>query len=414
VHADRAGWDHGLVTRRAVSESTVRRPVSVAATRAMLDEVGRSAGLVAVGFAGVEPFTDARQAIESRLASGQHAGMRFTFRNPRRSTTPAEALPGAATLVVGARAYPARIATAETRTAAGADGIVARYAVGDQHEHLCEALAAMADVLRADGFRARVLADDNALVDRAAAHRAGLGWYGKSANLLVPGHGPWVVLGAVLTDAPLAQPLPPVADGCGPCRRCLDACPTGAIVGDGVVDARRCLSWLLQDTGVFPVEHRVALGSRLYGCDVCLEVCPPGRANEAPVDEPGRRRDVVAMLGLDDEALLASAGRWYVARRDPRYLRRNLLVVLANVGDPERPEVGEAVRRHLAHPDPLVAAHAVWAARRLGLDRLLEALTDEQRRDRSTADELARPVERRPPPGSVPPASEIRSVDPHR
>src|SRR6185295_8008395 len=103
-------------------------------------------------------------------------------------------------------------------------------------------------------------ADDNSLVDREAAYLAGLGWYGKNANLLLPGQGSWFVLGSVVTDAPLPVAAAPATDGCGGCRRCLDGCPTGAIVAPGVVDARRCLAWLEQRPGPFPVEFRAALG----------------------------------------------------------------------------------------------------------------------------------------------------------
>jgi len=399
-----------IVSRPVVSDDLRGSSDGVAELRHRLSDVGRAAGLVAVGFASVEPFVDARRALEDRLATGMDAGMRFTFRNPARSTTPAGALPDAAALVVGAWPYPAVDGGADP----GPEGLVARYAVGEQHERLCLALRAMADILRAAGHRTRVLADDNALVDRAAAHRAGLGWYGKSANLLVPGHGPWVVLGSVLTDADLAEETRTVSDGCGSCRRCLDACPTGAIVDDGMVDARRCLSWLLQDTGVFPAEHRVSLGARIYGCDTCLEVCPPGRANAVTVAPPGRRRDVVDVLELDDDALLASAGRWYVADRDPRYLRRNALVVLANVGDPTSPGVRRVLGHHLGHDDPLVVAHAVWAVRRLGLDALLDELRPWHRGHPLVVAELDRPVEQGSSAGSVSAASEIRSVDPNR
>ena len=128
----------------------------------------------------------------------------------------------------------------------------------------------------AAGWRARVVADDNALVDRAAAERAGLGWFGKNSNILLPGAGSWFLLGSVVTDAPLPTAAP-VGDGCGSCRRCLSACPTGALVGPGVLDARRCLAWLLQATGVFPFEFRVALEGRIYGCDDCQDVCPANR-----------------------------------------------------------------------------------------------------------------------------------------
>jgi len=262
---------------------------------------------------------------------------------------------------------------------------VARYAAGDHYGELRRGLDVVAARLEADGWSARVVIDDNALVDRAAAHRAALGWFGKNANILVPGIGSWVVLGSVLTTAPLPPADEPVADGCGSCRRCLDGCPTGAIIEPGVVDARRCLAWLVQAEGVFPDEHRVALGNRLYGCDDCQEVCPPSRraaptttANTpTPTIESEAWVDVVEVLAADDDALLDRFGRWYIPKREPRYLRRNALVVLGNTASATNPDVRDALTRALGCGDALVAAHAVWAARRLDADDLVAtALAD--------------------------------------
>jgi epoxyqueuosine reductase len=237
-----------------------------------------------------------------------------------------------------------------------------------------------------------VVVDDNALVDRAAAHRAGIGWWGKNANLLLPGLGSWYVLGSVITDAPLPTASGPEPDHCGPCRRCLDGCPTGAITAPGVVDARRCLSWLLQAEGPFPIEHRAALGDRIYGCDDCQEVCPPNRRAPVGTATAGAQPwiPLLALLDEDDDAVLALAGRWYIPRREVRYVRRNALVVLGNVGDPADPDVVAALARHLRHGDPLLRAHAVWAARRLGRDDLLAGLTE--RDEPLVAAELAAPV----------------------
>ena len=179
------------------------------------------------------------------------------------------------------------------------------------------------------------LADDNAIVDREVAYRAGLGWFGKNANLLLPGAGSWFVLGCVITTAAY-EPAEPVADGCGSCRRCLDACPTGAIVAPGVIDANRCLAWVLQRPGTIPAELRPAIGDRIYGCDDCQEVLPADRAPRPPSPAPARRRhaeawvDVLDLLDADDRTLLDRHGRWYIAGRDPRWLRRNALVVLGN------------------------------------------------------------------------------------
>ncbi|MCC5953012.1 MAG: tRNA epoxyqueuosine(34) reductase QueG [Acidimicrobiia bacterium] len=384
-------------------------------------DAGLAGGLVAIGVTDAAPLHEARVVLEERRAEGLHGGMQFTYRNPARSTEPGRILAGAAAIVVGALPYsPVRPPSNQADHPAAA---VARYATADHYAELRQALAGVAAVLEGAGHATRVVADDNALVDRAVAHRAGLGWWGKNTNLLVPGHGSWVVLGSVVTDAPLAPSEAVVPDGCGGCRRCLDGCPTGAIVAPGVLDARRCLAWLVQDDGVFPRRWRTALGNRIYGCDDCQEVCPPSRPKassasvgavaEAPVgvgggsgtsgrshpplgDEQTPHRGawvpLIDLLAASDDVLMARHGRWYIPRREARYLRRNALVALGNVGDPADERVVHVLAEHVAHPDPLVQAHAVWACRRLGLDHLVAGVRDPSHP--LVADELAADVAR--------------------
>jgi epoxyqueuosine reductase len=346
---------------------------------------GQRAGIDHLGVCDAAPFDDTRRVLEQRAAAGLSASMQFTYRNPARSTDPARTLPTARSLVVGALGYAAPVPPPP----AGPRGRVARYATEDHYAALRHGLEQVAGVLRDAGHQARVLADDNALVDRAAAVRAGLGWYGKSANVLVPGHGSWFVLGSVLTDAVLGgaelggRPEP-VADGCGACTRCLDGCPTSAIVAPGVVDARRCLAWMVQDTADLPREHRVALGDRVYGCDECQEVCPPSRREETrvtlvtPTPPDTAWVDLLELLEADDDELLARHGRWYVPQRDPRYLRRNALVALANsvaehaTADPHDPRLCELLGAALDSGDTMLVGHAAWAALRIGRADLLE------------------------------------------
>ncbi|MEC8970512.1 MAG: 4Fe-4S double cluster binding domain-containing protein, partial [Actinomycetota bacterium] len=235
----------------------------------------------------------------------------------------------------------------------------------------------------------------NALVDREAAVRAGIGWYGKNANVLIPGRGSWFVLGSVVTDAPLPGGQPMV-DGCGLCQRCLDSCPTGAIVAPGVVDARRCLAWLLQAPGAIPVEFRESIGGRLYGCDDCQEVCPVGRSERDGEDfgAPAVDRDALEVLLASDEELLEHFGAWYIADRDPRYLRRNALVAMANSTPTGDSQVAALIGHYLFDPDPLLRAHAVWAAGRVGRSDLLGEAGDEP--DPAVREEIERVVGRGP------------------
>lgn len=331
--------------------------------------LGIDAGLHRIGCTDAAPLIEARNAIERRIDGGLQDEMQFTFRNPKRSTTPNDALDGARSIIVAGLSY----AAPDVEPPFAVSGRVARYSWVEYYEPLRRALTVVRDRLRSDGHRALVFADDNSIVDRAVAHRAGIGWFGKNANILVPGAGSFFVLGSVVTTAELATSSI-VEDGCGACRRCLDGCPTQAIIEPGVVDARRCLAWLLQKPGVFDRRFRAALGDRMYGCDDCQEVCPPTTRRQLRVTPPEGARpwvDVEALLEMTDEELLDSVDWWYVAQRNPDWVRRNALIVLGNVGELGSLRVRDIVATYLEHPDPMLRAHAVWAAARLGLHELI-------------------------------------------
>jgi epoxyqueuosine reductase len=330
---------------------------------AELRELAAEWGIAHTGVADAAPLTRARTEMHRRRARGLHGEMGFTYRDIDRSTAPSRAVRGARALFAGALEYPGE----GPRAPVPAAGRVARYAWDDHTGRLRRGLWAVAHRLRADGYRAVAFADDNSLVDREVAYRAGLGWFGKNANLLVPGAGSFVVLGAVITTAPLPATDAPMADGCGRCTRCVAACPTGAIVAPGVIDARRCLAWVLQRPGSIPVELRAAVGDRVYGCDDCQTACPPTVRLRRQADPPEGAAwvDLVALLEADDEQILARWGRWYIAGRDPRWLRRNALVALGNSDRGDDPMVGGAIHRYAAGDDPLLAEHAAWARNRL-------------------------------------------------
>ncbi|MEM9615314.1 MAG: tRNA epoxyqueuosine(34) reductase QueG [Actinomycetota bacterium] len=352
---------------------------AVAIDGAELRAVGLAAGLSAVGVTDAEPLEPARTVLPRRRQAGLSGTMQFTYRNPARSTDPTQHVPGARSLVVGIRDYRTELPPRPE----GPTGRVARYAWSDHYERLREGLEAMAEVLQTAGHTARVFADSNALVDRNAAWRAGLGWYGKNTNLLIPEAGSWFVLGAVITDAEVSGTATPVADGCGACTACIDDCPTGAIVGPGVLDARRCIAWLVQAAEPIPVEFRAAVGDRLYGCDICQEVCPPNRIVDrrrigpSTVADGDAWVDVAWILDADDESLLARYGRWYLANRDPDVLRRTALVILGNSARADDPAVEAMLRRYVTIERELLRIHAVWAAAELGLDDVVALAADD-------------------------------------
>jgi epoxyqueuosine reductase len=332
-------------------------------------------GAARTGVASAEPFGDVEQELRERVSSGKHAGLTFTFKHPERATNVGASFPWATRLFVAGWSYlpdagtPGPPAAGTTR--------VARFATDDHYAPLRRLLQAVAGELEEAGYRSAVLVDDDRLVDRAAAVRAGIGWWGKNTLVLAPGLGPWMLLGSVVTDAPLELDRPMRRD-CGSCTACMPACPTGALVAPGILDARRCLAAILQQPGMIPRPLRIAVGDRLYGCDECLDVCPPGmRLAQSSRDRVGRH-EVAELLGLDDAALLDRFAHFYVPKRRAAILRRNALVVLGNVGTVDHTHL---LAGYLSHPVAMLRGHAAWALGRLGSPAAAAALVAARRRE---------------------------------
>ncbi len=347
------------------------RPAVTALTIDELRALLEPDGITHVGVTTADVFTETRTTLHERKAAGLHDGMQFTYRNPDRSTDPQRAVEGARSVIAAARPY---LTDADPEPPADTvNARVGRYAWVDHYAPLRAGLRRVALALRSDGHRAVVFADDNSIVDRAVAHRAGLGWFGKNANLLLPGAGSFFTLGCIVTTAEYPPAPRPARDGCGTCTTCIDECPTAAIVAPGVIDGARCLSWIMQKPGQIPLAYRRAVGDRIYGCDDCQDVCPIsvrlGKRTTIDLDVEGADVqafvDVLDLLDASDDDIEQRYGRWYIAGREMRWLRRNALVVLGNTAAPDDVRVRATLDRYRSDPDPILAEHARWAADQL-------------------------------------------------
>ncbi len=324
-----------------------------------LARLGEELGIDVVGAAAAEPYAETERLIRERRARGLFADMRFTMAQPEVSCHPETLLPGARTVVSAALCYyapgPARGA---------GEGRLPRYTWADHYAELRVKLEALGERL---GGRYRVLVDENQHVDREGAARAGIGFYGKNTLLITRTHGSWVVLGTLVTDVEV-EPSQPLELDCGSCTLCIEACPTGALDDPGVVDSTKCLSYWTQAPAPIPEPYREDLGTQVYGCDICQDVCPWNRGVEkrrAGERVPEGAEPVVSLLDwlqVPDEELRDRYDRLYFPRNDPRYLRRNALVAAGNSADTS---LVDAVRPYAESDDPLLREHAEWALARL-------------------------------------------------
>ena len=294
---------------------------------AELEQLADELGIDVVGAAPAEPYEETERHIRDRRARGLFADMRFTMAQPEVSCHPEQLLPNARTVVSAALCYYAD----EPERPPG-HGRLPRYTWYDAYAELREKLDELGRRLGGDY---RVLVDENQHVDREAAARSGVGFYGKNTLLITRRFGSWVVLGTLVTDREL-EPTTPLALDCGSCTLCIEACPTGALDEPGTLDATKCLSYWTQSAHDPPEAYREALESQVYGCDICQDVCPWNRGIEKrragqPLPTNAEPHvDLVDWLDSDPSELRRRYARLYVPRNDGRFLQRNARSALAN------------------------------------------------------------------------------------
>ena len=348
---------------------TTDNNVHLAHLRQLVDETATAVGFDLVAVTTADEFAHDRDIAVRRIDDGLMDGLPwFNGERVRRGSSPDELLPGARSIIsLGWNYRPA-----EETDAAPGHGLIARYARGrDYHRVMKRRMRRMVLDLQdrlGSQFAARWYVDDGPMLDRAAAARAGLGWFGKNGNILNPTYGSWILLGQLITDLPLVADAP-LSKTCGQCARCIPACPTDAIVAPYVVDNRRCISYLtIEHKGDIPRELRPAMGNWVFGCDICQEVCPVNRKAKATNDPNFGRRDLsavdlVELLEMTEEEFRQRFAGTPIMRAKREGMQRNAGVALGNLGDSD---AVPPLSRALQTAAPMVRSHAAWALGRIG------------------------------------------------
>ncbi|QSO48217.1 tRNA epoxyqueuosine(34) reductase QueG [Alicyclobacillus mengziensis] len=348
-----------------------------------LNRTAKQAGFDAVGATSADPFPELvprLQAYEKRGRTG------FEYADIDARVNPKAWFPPAKSLISVAMAY----LTAEGRQLArkhprqGFHGQVTVYSYGqDYHNVMAERMRELVCLLEQEVGRhieSKVAIDTAPLVDRRVAERAGLGWVGKNCMFYTPQHGSFVFLGTLAVDVDVETAKSEVIQRCGSCTLCLDACPTGALVAPGVIDATRCLSYITQMKGVIPRDYRAAMGKRVWGCDTCQWACPENRnvldalhEEYMPSLPPGELEfpDLVEVLQWTNKSFAKRYGHTAAAWRGVRIWQRNALIALGNT---RTEEAVRFVTPFLTHDRKELRISAAWALGKIGGGAALDAL----------------------------------------
>ncbi|MBU8757435.1 tRNA epoxyqueuosine(34) reductase QueG [Priestia megaterium] len=356
-------------------------------------------GIDKIGFASASMFDE----LKNRLLAQQELGYASGFEEPdiEKRVDPTLVLPKARSIISIALAYPSKLKDAPKSTKEDRRGIFCRASWGqDYHTVLRDRLQKLETFIK-EKVPAAILqsmVDTGELSDRAVAERAGIGWSGKNCAIITPEFGSYVYLGEMITDIPF-PPDKPIEDGCGTCNKCVDACPTGALVTGGQLNSQRCIAFLTQTKGFLAEEFRSKLGNRLYGCDTCQTVCPENKGKDFhfhPEMEPDpelAKPKLKPLLTMSNREFKEKFGHVSGSWRGKKPIQRNAIIALAHFKDQTAvPDLIELIKNDVR---PVIRGTAAWALGKIGDKEALDILMNlrEKEKDQEVIEEMSKGIE---------------------
>ncbi|MGN7387588.1 tRNA epoxyqueuosine(34) reductase QueG [Sporosarcina sp. SAFN-015] len=352
--------------------------MNVAHLQSSIKEYAAMIGIDKIGFTTAAPFLELKNRLRRQQELGYQSG--FEESDVEKRTEPLMLLDRAESIISIAIAYPSKMAEAPKGKRGERRGIFARASWGmDYHHVLREKLQLLESFIseKMPNATMRSMVDTGELVDRAVAVRAGIGWSGKNCSVITPEFGSYVYLGEMITNIPFAPDVP-MEDQCGDCTLCLDACPTGALIQGGQLNAQRCIAFLTQTKKPIPEEFRAKIGNRVYGCDTCQTVCPKNKGKynlHQPAFQPEpelAKPLLVPMLSLSNREFKETYGHMSGSWRGKNPIQRNAILALAHFKDETAvPTLSELL---VKDPRPVIRGTAAWALGQIGTNEGIEAV----------------------------------------
>lgn len=328
-------------------------------------------GIDKIGFTSADPFLELKNRLYTQQNLNYQSG--FEEKDIEKRTNPELLLQGAQSIISIALAYPSKLKDAPRSTKQDRRGLFCRASWGMDYHHILRDRLNKLEAFIVEKLpeaKVKSMVDTGELSDRAVAERAGIGWSGKNCSIITPEFGSYVYLGEMITTIPFPSDQP-IEDMCGTCNKCLEACPTGALIQGGQIDANQCIGFLTQTKGFLEDKYRSKIGNRVYGCDTCQMVCPHNKGKDYhfhPEMEPDPevvKPQLRSLLFIGNKEFKEKFGRIAGSWRGKKPIQRNAIIALAHYKDVTA--INDLAKVLTEDPRPVLRGTAAWAIGKIGV-----------------------------------------------